>query len=189
MTTDLSRRTFLKLSSLSLAGWSVAPALEALPRMAFAPEGVEPGGDVLVCVFQRGGMDGLNAVIPQFEAEYFRQRSTLAIPESVSGDDQSAIDLDGRFALHPALRPLKEVWDDGGLAIVHAVGSPDPTHPHFDAMDYMERGAPGEKTTATGWTGRHPPTAPWQNASPFGAVGMGGILQASLRGQVSVTTL
>lgn len=189
MTTELSRRTFLKLSSLSLAGWSVAPALEALPRMAFAPEGVEPGGDVLVCVFQRGGMDGLNAVIPQFEAEYFRQRSTLAIPESASGDDQSAIDLDGRFALHPALRPLKEVWDDGGLAIVHAVGSPDPTHSHFDAMDYMERGTPGEKTIATGWIGRHLQTAPWQNESPFRAVGMGGILQASLRGPVPVTTL
>ena len=49
MTVDVSRRSFLKLTSLSLAGWAVAPSIGALPRMAFAPEGVEPGGDVLVC--------------------------------------------------------------------------------------------------------------------------------------------
>ena len=189
MTIDVSRRSFLKLTSTSLAGWAVAPSIGALPRMAFAPEGVEPGGDVLVCVFQRGGMDGINAVIPAFEAEYFRQRPQLAIPEFESGNDLTAIDLDGRFALHPALRPLKDIWDESGLAIVHAVGSPDPTHSHFDAMDYMERGTPGEKTISTGWIGRHLKTAPWQNDSPFRAVGMGGIMQASLRGPVSVTTL
>ncbi len=182
----LSRRDFLKL-----AGWSLAaPALPSwMPRMAFAPEGVEPQGDILVCVFQRGGMDGLNAVIPHGESKYYNRRPTLAIPEPKSGDDETGIDLDGFFGLHPALRPLKNLWDDGGLAIVHAVGSPDPTHSHFDAMDYMERGTPGEKQIPTGWIGRHLQTAPWQNESPFRAVGMGGVMQASLRGPVPVTTL
>jgi uncharacterized protein (DUF1501 family) len=185
-TTTLSRRNFLKLSSGTLA----APALPAwMPRLAFAPEGVEPQGDVLVCVFQRGGMDGLNAVIPHGEAEYYNRRPTLAIPEPRSGDDQSGVDLDGFFSLHPALRPLKDVWDEGELAAIHAVGSPDPTHSHFDAMDYMERGTPGEKQIPTGWIGRHLQTAPWQNESPFRAVGMGGVMQASLRGPVPVTTL
>lgn len=186
MNTQLTRRNFLKLAG-SLA---VAPAISSwMPRLAFTPEGVEPPGDMLVVVFQRGGMDGLNAVIPYTESRYYDLRPTLAIPEPKSGDDASAIDLDGFFGLHPSLRPLKDLWDDESLAIVHAVGSPDPTHSHFDAMDYMERGTPGEKSIPTGWIGRHLQTAPWQNESPFRAVGMGGVMQASLRGPVPVTTL
>ncbi len=186
MDTKISRRDFLKLTG----GFAVAPALPVwMPRMAFAPQGVEPPGDILVVVFQRGGMDGLNAVIPHGDTDYYHHRSVLAIPEPEDGSDQTGIDLDGFFGLHPSLRPLKDLWDEKTLAIVHAVGSPDPTHSHFDAMDYMERGTPGEKAIATGWIGRHLQTAPWQNDSPFRAIGMGGVMQAALRGPVPVTTL
>ena len=188
----ISRRNFLKVAG-GLGAWAVAPDAVThpswMPRMAFAPPGVEPKGDILVAIFQRGGMDGLNAVIPHGDADYYHLRSSLAIPQPASGNDQSGIDLDGFFGLHPALRPLKDLWDAKALAIVHAVGSPDPTHSHFDAMDYMERGTPGEKQIATGWIGRHLQTAPWQNSSPVRAIGMGGIMQASLRGPVPVTTL
>ena len=188
----VSRRNFLKLTT-GLGAWSVAPdAIKYpawMPRMAFAPPGVEPQGDILVAIFQRGGMDGLNAIIPHGDADYYHLRQSLAIPEPASGTDNSGIDLDGFFGLHPALRPFKDLWDAHALAIVHAVGSPDPTHSHFDAMDYMERGTPGEKQIATGWIGRHLQTAPWHNTSPFRAIGMGGIMQASLRGPVPVTTL
>lgn len=184
--TDLSRRDFLKMSTLS--AWSLGlPAW--MPRLAFAPQGVDPQGDILTCLFLRGGADGLNVIIPQFEEEYYRLRPDIKIPESKNGDDQTAIDLDGRFALHPALKPLKDAWDAGQLAIVHATGSPDPTHSHFDAMDYMERGTPGEKTIPTGWIGRHLQSAPWNNSSPLRAIGMGGVRQAALRGPVPVTSL
>lgn len=186
MNTQLSRRDFLKLAG----GFAVAPALPAwMPRMAFAPQGVEPPGDILVVVFQRGGMDGINAVIPHGDPHYYQHRSALAIPEPEDGSDQTGIDLDGFFGLHPSLRPLKDLWDEKTLAVVHAVGSPDPTHSHFDAMDYMERGTPGEKSIPTGWIGRHLQTAPWQNESPFRAIGMGGVMQAALRGPIPVTTL
>jgi uncharacterized protein (DUF1501 family) len=184
----VSRRDFLKIGAGGMAAWAVGlPSWT--PRMAFAPEGESPTGDVLVCIFLRGALDGLNTVIPQFDANYFQLRPTLAIPEGASGNETSAIDLDGNFGFNPALRPLVDIWEAGELAIVHAVGSPDPTHSHFDAMDYMERGTPGEKSLATGWIGRHLQTAPWHNESPFRAVGMGGIIPASLRGPVSVTTL
>ncbi len=186
MNTQISRRDFLKLAS----SFAVAPALPTwMPRMAFTPEGVEPPGDILVAVFQRGGMDGINVVIPHGDADYYHNRSALAIPEPEDGSDKTGIDLDGYFGLHPSLRPLKDLWDEKALAIVHAVGSPDPTHSHFDAMDYMERGTPGEKSIPTGWIGRHLQTAPWQNESPFRAIGMGGVMQASLRGPIPVTTL
>ena len=186
MNTQISRRDFLKLAS----SFAVAPALPAwMPRMAFAPQGVEPAGDILVVVFQRGGMDGISAVIPHGDSHYYENRSALAIPEPEDGSDKTGIDLDGFFGLHPSLRPLKDLWDEKTLALVHAVGSPDPTHSHFDAMDYMERGTPGEKSIPTGWIGRHLQTAPWQNESPFRAIGMGGVMQAALRGPIPVTTL
>ncbi|HQV94937.1 MAG TPA: DUF1501 domain-containing protein [Anaerolineales bacterium] len=186
MNTQLSRRDFLKLAG----SFAVAPALPTwMPRMAFAPQGVEPLGDIIVVVFQRGGMDGISAVIPHGDSHYYENRSALAIPEPEDGSDKTGIDLDGFFGLHPSLRPLKDLWDEKTLAIVHAVGSPDPTHSHFDAMDYMERGTPGEKSIPTGWIGRHLQTAPWQNESPFRAIGMGGVMQAALRGPIPVTTL
>ena len=189
MRPKLSRRDFLKLSA-TMGGLALTPALPAwMPRMSFAPQGVEPDGDILVVIFLRGAIDGLNAVIPHAESRYYDLRPELAIPEPKSGNDQSAIDLDGFFSFHPSLRPLKDMFDDKSLAIVHAVGSPDPTHSHFDAMDYMERGTPGEKSLTTGWIGRHLQSAPWKNESPFRAIGMGGVAQASLRGPVPITTL
>src|SRR3954447_1412605 len=136
--------------------------------------------DVLICIFQRGGADGLNMVVPHGDKDYYAQRASLAIPQPGGGG--AAIDLDGFFGLHPALGALKEIWDAKQLAIVHACGSPDPTHSHFDAMDYMERGTPGQKSIATGWLGRHMAATEATDDSPFRAVGFGALLQASLRG-------
>jgi uncharacterized protein (DUF1501 family) len=137
--------------------------------------------DVLICIFQRGGADGLNMVVPHGDADYYANRADLAIGQP--GRDGGAVNLDGFFGLHPALGSLKEVWDARQLAIVHACGSPDPTHSHFDAMDYMERGTPGRKSSANGWLGRHLAASAASDAvSPFRAVGFGALLQASLRG-------
>jgi uncharacterized protein (DUF1501 family) len=160
-----------------------------MPRMAFAPTGSERSGDLLLCVFLRGGMDALNAVIPHFETAYFDTRQTLAIAEPDPGNESSAIEIDDRFSLHPSLRSLLDPFQAGDLAIIHACGSPDPTHSHFDAMDYMERGTPGEKSLSTGWIARHLQTASWQNDSPFRAIGIGVGLQASLRGPVPAAAL
>src|SRR5689334_22550382 len=156
---------------------TLAPAIRAAgARLAAAPA----ARDVLICIFQRGGADGLNMVVPHGDKDYYAARASLAIPQP--GASGAAIDLDGFFGLHPALGALKEIWDAKQLAIVHACGSPDPTHSHFDAMDYMERGTPGQKSVATGWLGRHLAATQKQNDSPFRAVGFGALLQASLRG-------
>ncbi|MEW6028762.1 MAG: DUF1501 domain-containing protein [Chloroflexota bacterium] len=184
--TTLSRRDVLKSATPALTAWMLAPVRPArlLPRFAvLSPQGQAPRANVLVCVFLRGGMDGLNTVIPHGDPNYYDLRPSLGIPEPTNGDD-SAIDLDGFFSLHPSLRPLKDVWDDDCLAVVHATGSPDPSHSHFDAMDYMERGTPGEKQIPTGWLARHLELAAWQNGSPFRAVGFGTLLPSSLRGPI-----
>ena len=62
--------------------------------------------------------------------------------------------LDGHFGLHPALAPLKSLYDDGRLALLPAVGSYALSRSHFDAQDFMESGTPGDKSTGTGWLER-----------------------------------
>jgi uncharacterized protein (DUF1501 family) len=180
-----SRRSFLtSLGALSLPAW--------FPRLAFAatPErqraGKTAAHDILICVFQRGGADGLNIVVPHAESAYHDARPTLGINDP--GGTGGAIDLDGFFGLHPSLAPFKELYDDKGLAIVHAVGSPDANHSHFSSMDVIERGTPSNQVTS-GWIGRHLQTLVDGNTSPFRAVGFGSLLQASLRGPVSATAL
>jgi uncharacterized protein (DUF1501 family) len=87
----------------------------------------------LVMVHLRGGCDGLNLVVPHFEPDYYALRPTIHISRD------RVIDLDGRFGFHPALSSLKPLWDNNTLAVVHAVGSPDKIHGHFEAQAFAER--------------------------------------------------
>ena len=183
---NLTRRNFLKLSGLTaLTGVINRPAW--MPRMAFRPAAGGPAGDILICIFLRGAMDGLNAVTPHAETRYHDLRPTIRIPDP--DQPNGAIDLDGFFGLHPALEPLKDIYDEGDLAFVHASGSPDPSRSHFDAQDFMERGVPGNKTISSGWLARHLASMTTQNDSPFRAVGMGNILQTSLHGPIPALAL
>ncbi|MBW4436958.1 MAG: DUF1501 domain-containing protein [Pleurocapsa minor GSE-CHR-MK-17-07R] len=193
MTMMTSRRNLLKgMGHLGVAGVSSALFPSWMPKLVFSPvrQNNAPGQrDVLVAIFQRGGMDGLNAVVPFGEGGlYYDRRRTIAIPEP-GVSELSAIDLDGHFGLHPALAPLKNIWDANHLAIIHGAGSPDPTRSHFDAMEYMERGTPGVRSTTAGWINRHLLSASWQNDSPFRAVGIGAMVQGSLRGPVSALAM
>lgn len=184
---DVNRREFLQMSGMvGVIGASQSLFPRWMPQLAFrSPERMAAGrGDVLVNIFLRGGMDGLSVVAPFAEgANYYDVRPTIAVPEP--GRANGAIDLDGRFGLHPTLAPLKEIYDQQHLAIVHATGSIDPSRSHFDAMTFMEAGVPGNKTLNTGWIGRHLQAAAWQNDSPFRAVGMGAMIPAALRGPIT----
>ena len=178
---SVSRRQFLKSSaSLGVIGASKSLFPDWMPGMAFAAELSKAPGDILVNIFLRGGMDGLSAVVPYFEgSRYYDARPTQAIAEN------QLTDLDDRFGLHPAMFPLKELYDEGSFGIIHATGSTDESRSHFDAMQFMEYGTPGDKTIGTGWLGRHLKTAAWENNSPFRAVGMGTMVAQSLRGPVT----
>ncbi len=146
----LSRRLFLKNTGLGLLALGLPPSF-----LVRAAEGEKQSrGHILVVVFQRGGMDGLNAVIPFKEPSYYKMRPSIAIPEPASGEER-AIDLNGFYGLHPALAQLKPLFEKGHLAVIHAAGSPDNTRSHFDAQDYMELGTPGVKNTPDGWLNRY----------------------------------
>ncbi len=184
---EIKRRDILKKSGVLALGMLAYPAW--MPRIALRSNDAPPAGDILVAIFMRGGADGLNILVPHGDRNYYSLRDTIAISQPKSAQPDSAIDLDGFFGLHPALRPLKELFDQRVLAGVHAAGSPDPTHSHFDAMDYMERGTPGEKQMSTGWIGRHLQVKASDNKSPFRALGLGTIVQQSLRGPVPAIAL
>ena len=166
-----SRRLFLKSSGLAMFGAGAAPLW--LARAADAPSARKK---VLVAVFQRGAVDGLNVVVPFGEKNYYTLRPTIAIPA------ESVVNLDGFFGMHPALAPLKPIFDANRLAIVHAVGSPDPTRSHFEAQDYMESGTPGRKATTDGWLNRALPALGGAHKSPVRAVSLGPTLSRTVRG-------
>jgi uncharacterized protein (DUF1501 family) len=143
-----SRRIFIKSGAMAMLSLGFAPSF--LARTAEAATGRRT---LLIAIFQRGAVDGLNMVVPYGEADYYRVRRSIAIPRP--GSANGAIDLDGFFGLHPGLAPLKPYWDNRSLAIVHACGSPDATRSHFDAQDYMETATPGVKSTRDGWLNRY----------------------------------
>ncbi len=143
----VSRRGFMKNGALALFGTSVVPAF--LTRSVLA-EASAAGGSrkKLVVLFQRGAADGLNVVVPYAEKNYYAMRPTIAVKPN------EVLDLDGFFGLHPSLASFKPLYEQGHLAVIHAVGSTDTTRSHFDAQDYMESGTPGVKATADGWLNR-----------------------------------
>jgi uncharacterized protein (DUF1501 family) len=150
----MERRAFVKSGALALVTMGLSPSF--LRRTAFGMELVNaPKGKVLICLFQRGAADALNIVVPHGEKAYYAMRPSIAIPQPSRSAMGGAIDLDGFFGLHPALAPLKPLYDRGLLAPVHAVGSPSTTRSHFDAQDYMETGTPDVKGTTDGWLNRY----------------------------------
>jgi uncharacterized protein (DUF1501 family) len=174
-----SRRVFLKGSALAMFGVGSMPAW--LSRSLYAADSSSDGRKkILVAIFQRGAVDGLNMVVPFGEPNYYALRPSIAIPKP-DGTPNSSVDLDGFFGLHPALAPLKPLFDAQHLAIVDAVGSPDPTRSHFDAQDYMESGTPGYKGATDGWMNR---ALPRQSGppSPLRAISLGDSLARTLRG-------
>ena len=141
-----TRRLFLRASAVAMVGVGAAPSW----LIRAAAQGANKR-KILVAIFQRGAADGLNVVVPFFEKSYYELRPSIGVPPP--GKSNGAIDLDGRFGLHPSLQGLKAFWDSGHLAIVEATGSPDPTRSHFDAQDFMESGTPG-KMSEDGWLNR-----------------------------------
>jgi uncharacterized protein (DUF1501 family) len=181
-----TRRIFLRDSALAMVGVGAAPLW--LKRALYAADAPSPSKKILVAIFQRGAADGLNIVVPHGEKAYYEMRPTIAIPRPAAASgkrEDAAIDLDGFFGLHPSLASLQPLFAQHRLAIVNAVGSPDPTRSHFDAQDYMESGTPGLKGVQGGWMNRAlpPPSAKGEGkASPVRALALGAVLPRSMTG-------
>lgn len=180
----MDRRFFLKTSGIGLASFGfMAAAPEFLHQFAKAADGAKGYGKkkVLVTIFQRGAVDGLNMIVPHGDAAYYDLRRTIAIP--APGKADGAVNLDGHFGLHPAMVSLEPFWKAKQLAVIHASGSPDNTRSHFDAQDYMESGTPGIKSTRDGWLNRALQGSTEKDDSPFRAVAMTQQLPRSFYGK------
>jgi uncharacterized protein (DUF1501 family) len=105
------------------------------------------GGNVLVVLSFRGGIDGLGMVVPHGDPDYYRARPSLAVPKT------SVVAGDAMFGLHPEMAPLLPMWNAGKLAAVHAVGLEVPNRSHFKAIELVEDSDPGS-TVRRGWVNR-----------------------------------
>ncbi|HMQ03568.1 MAG TPA: DUF1501 domain-containing protein [Pyrinomonadaceae bacterium] len=189
----MDRRVFLKNGGIGLASFGLmAAAPEFLHQFASAanPTTGKAKKKVLITIFLRGAVDGLNMIVPYADPEYYSLRRSIAIPHANKTD--GAIDLDGHFGLHPAMASLESFWKSKQFAVIHSSGSPDNTRSHFDAQDYMESGTPGIKSTRDGWLNRALQATAGKNDSPFRAVAMTRSLPRLLYGRapsVAMTNL
>ena len=175
----VSRRALLGGSALSSLGF-LFEARAGRAADAAGAATAPPSNPVLVCVFLRGAVDGLNVVVPHSDPDYYRLRPSIAVPRP--GESGGAIDLDGRFGLHPRLLPLKAAFDAKELALLHAVGSPHPTRSHFEAQDYMETAAVGDRSASRGWLARYLAARPPGSAGLLRAVAVSSRAPLALRG-------
>lgn len=153
----ISRRVFVNSGGLALFSLALDPFAPCVRSVRAAER------PTLVCLFQRGAVDGLSMVVPHGEPLYYRERPRIAVPA------RDVVDLDGHFGLHPSLAPLKPLWDNKSLAAIHAVGAPDRTPSHLDAQGCMD-----------GWLRR-------SGAVAFGSLGeIAGLIKAGAGPEVAV---
>ncbi len=180
----MDRRYFLKASGIGLASFGLmAAAPDFLHQFAAARTASKGYGKkkVLITIFQRGAVDGLNMLVPYGESEYYNLRPSIAVKKP--GETDGSIKLDDTFGLNPAMTAFEPLWKSGQLAAITSVGSPDNTRSHFDAQDYMESGTPGNKGTADGWLNRVLQSNVQKDGSPFRAVSMTQALPRALYGK------
>ena len=101
----------------------------------------------LVVVQLTGGNDYLNTVVPYSDGRYYDYRPSVHIPP------EQVLPLDDQVGLNPALAPLRELYDQGDVAIIHGIGYPNPNRSHFRSMDIWHTAEP-DKIGTEGWLGR-----------------------------------
>lgn len=135
------RRDFLKFCAAAplVTGWRAALA------------GADTAPRYLVLIEFNGGNDGLNTVIPYADALYHDARPNIAVAR-----DQ-VLHLDEHVGLHPSLAPLMPLWSDRQLAIVQAVGYPQPNRSHFRSIEIWDTGSDSAEYLDSGWLARSLP--------------------------------
>jgi uncharacterized protein (DUF1501 family) len=170
---NTSRRTLIQS-----AGLLSASAL--LPRVWAQRAPAHPSAQGrMVVVFLRGAYDGLSALVPYADKDYYAIRPSIAIA-APDGTRDTALKLSDQWALHPALAPLLPLWQQGVMAAIPCAGLPKPNRSHFDAQYLMEIGLPDKSSTPVGWLNKLAANA------PAAALGVGESNPAILAGQTPV---
>jgi uncharacterized protein (DUF1501 family) len=189
----LTRREFMVGCSAAIAAMAGA----RISQIALAQQPGPAAGDTIITVFLRGGMDGLNTVLPIDGPDrgfYEAARPSLKVPVT-DGGRGAAIGLangtlDGTpFGLHPGLAPLNDLYTENALAVVHAAGLTSATRSHFDAMHYMESATPDTRRTENGWMTRYLATQQVGAPGTIPAMSMGATTARALIGRDDAITV
>lgn len=185
---SLSRRSLLK-RVLGAAATAVAANMFPLEALfQGTARAATNAGKTLVVVFQRGGNDGLNTIVPYSDPQYYVMR-----PRAMSGGigilppgsgDGAGLDLPGTgFAMHPSIQPLHALYTSNRLAIVTAAGFAGSTQSHFTDQDTIEHGLPEQRD---GWLNRYLATVQAGGTATLRAAAVGDDVTKALRGTVLV---
>ena len=182
----ITRRYFLQ-STGALALYCGISPLRTLADVGMTPADVKPvaRGKTFVAVFLRGGMDGLNFIVPFGDPGYRALRPSLGL--GTPGAPGGVLDLDGFFGLNPNAAALAPYFKNGSAMALHAVGYDLNTRSHFEEQDTWETGVAGNTINSDGWLNRHLLTS--QGHGPVRAISIGDVLPRILRGKAPAFAL
>jgi len=169
----MKRRNFLRNTTLASAAFMVPAFLKPFEALA-GP--LQNGHRNLVIIQLSGGNDGLNTIVPYGNDIYYQKRNSIAI------NPADLIKLNNLQGLHPSLASLKELYDQGWMSIINAVGYPNPDRSHFRSMDIWQTGSDADQFLTTGWIGRYLDSSCQNCRTPYTAIEVDDTLSLALKG-------
>ena len=169
----IKRKEFIQIGSLATASLLVPKFLKAFESKSM----VLPGNKVVVILQLSGGNDGLNTVIPYRNDLYYKARPKLGIAKD------KVLTLTDEVGLNPALKGLKELYDDGSLSVLNNVGYPNPDRSHFRSMDIWHTASNSNEYWTSGWMGRYLDSQCKGCDKPTQAIEIDDILSLALKGE------
>ncbi|MEY4532130.1 MAG: hypothetical protein RLZZ156_2853 [Deinococcota bacterium] len=161
----MKRRDFLKSSMLTVAGLTGPGFLSKSAQAAIGK------GKILVVIQLSGGNDALNTLVPYTNGAYYAARPSIAI------EKRDVLTLSSDVGLHPSLKALMPLWDNGQLGLVQGVGYPNANRSHFESMAIWHTADPSAREH-DGWIGK----IAEKYGDPFCATNFGGTTPLALRG-------
>lgn len=173
----MHRRNFIKNSGFAAVGTMLVPNF--LKAYETSRLGLNPAtGKTLVIVQLSGGNDGLNTVVPFRNDIYYRERPSIALAR------EKVLKLNDEIGFHPALEPLKGLYDNGLVTVINNVGYPNPDRSHFRSMDIWQTASDSDQYLTTGWLGRYlDATCSGNDCTAHRAIEVDDTLSLSLKGQ------
>lgn len=174
-----TRREFLRTAAIAGLGLTL-PAFLTESIAATTPPGTIPGfkdDRILVVIQLGGGNDGLNTVVPYSDDAYYAARKGIALEKS------SLLRIDDHLALNGSMESLKELYDDGGLAIINGVGYPNPNRSHFRSMEIWQTAVDSDRYSDSGWIGRYFDNCCNGTPEPVAGVNIAGELPQAFAGK------
>ncbi len=160
--------------TLGTAGAALPPVFKGAFAVRASDATADAPGRTLVIVQLAGGNDGLDTLVPYRDPVYQNLRPSLAVPES------AVLPLDDEWGLHNSLASLRPLWDEGRLALVHAVGYPNPDYSHFKSMRIWQTGDPAG-AVGDGWLGSYLDRLEAEEHDPFHGFNVGRSTPPELR--------